>query len=151
MSSALFECIEHTSPSQHIRHYPRATSRSQEEGLQLCVKQYKPLQTRYPNKDLPAVTVLAAPALSCAKELYEPIWDAVYEYSCREDAAFRIWSIWSVDFVNQGKSGVVNERMLGDERKFTHRAQHSKLVSLPHGLTLPPQLPCSTLPATYSC
>lgn len=119
MSSKFFECIEHTSPSQHIRHYPRATSTTQEQRLQLCVKQYKPLKTQRPNKNVPAVTILAAPALSCAKELYESAWDAVYEYSCRDDAAFRVRGIWSVDFVNQGKSGLVNEHLLGDERTLS--------------------------------
>lgn len=113
MSSQYFECIERISPCQHIRQYPRATSKGEEQRLQLSSKQYKP---RHRQGD-GGVTILATPALSCAKELYEPLWDALYEHSRQNDSGFRISSIWAVDFVNQGASGVLNEDDLGDERK----------------------------------
>ena len=112
MSDVYFECIEHTGLCQHIRQYPRATSTSQEQLLRVSIKQYKP---RY-EEQAGDVTILAAPALSCAKELYEPTWDALYEQSRRDESNLRIRSIWSIDFCNQGASGVLNEDALGDER-----------------------------------
>lgn len=113
MSTEYFECLEHTFVGQHVRHYPRATSTDQEQRLRLSAKQYKP--RRHPTEG--GVTILATTALSCAKELYEPLWDALYEYCGQDDSGLRIRSIWSVDAVNQGASGVLNEHVLGDERK----------------------------------
>ena len=38
-----FKVIEHVFTGQHIREYPAATKRRQEDGLQIAVKQYVPL------------------------------------------------------------------------------------------------------------
>jgi hypothetical protein len=46
--STLFDIKEHVVDGQHIREYPRATAHSQEEVLQLAVKQYIPKDNRHP-------------------------------------------------------------------------------------------------------
>ena len=38
-----FKVTEHVFLGQHIREYPGATKRRQEDGLQIAVKQYVPL------------------------------------------------------------------------------------------------------------
>lgn len=60
MSSSPFRIVEHVVPSQHIREYPRATANSQEETLNLAVKQYIPLDN--PDPQPGDVTILAAHA-----------------------------------------------------------------------------------------
>lgn len=110
------ECIEHVSLCQHIRQYPRATATSQEEVFQMKVKQYRPVDYEAKPGD---VTILAAPAMSCPKEVYEPLWESLYDSSLR--MGVRLGSIWSIDYSNQGASGVVNEYGLGDEGKCFSR------------------------------
>ena len=53
------------------------------------------------------------------QELYEPLWEGIYERSKTLD--FRIRSIWIADASHQGTSGVINEHNLGNDR------EHSKL------------------------
>lgn len=60
MSSSLFRVIEHTSPCQHIREYPRGTKRRQEDNLRIAIKQYTPRNASPTNPD--AVTIIAAPS-----------------------------------------------------------------------------------------
>lgn len=48
-----------------------------------------------------------------AKELYEPLWDEILDRS--ERLGFRIRSIWIADVAHQGDSGVLNERLLGND------------------------------------
>ncbi|KAK4548584.1 hypothetical protein LTR36_009494 [Oleoguttula mirabilis] len=111
MSSTNFECIQHTVRGSHIRQYPRALAHSQEDELQIAVKQYKPRHEPQPGD----VTILACHANGFPKELYEPVWDALYDQSQKEDAGFRIRGIWIMDVANQGDSGVLNEGKLGNE------------------------------------
>jgi len=56
----LFHVKEHVVDAQHIREYARATSHSQEEKLQLAVKQYIPKDN--PNPRPGDVTIVAAHA-----------------------------------------------------------------------------------------
>jgi hypothetical protein len=56
--SGRFRIVEHTTPAQHIREYPQATSTTQEETLYLAVKQYIPLDN--PNPQPGDVTIIAA-------------------------------------------------------------------------------------------
>lgn len=142
MSTGNFHCIQHTIPAGHIRHYPRSTAHTQEEELSLAVKQYKP---RHYEPQPGDVTILACHANGFPKELYEPLWDALYGYSGRERAGFRIRGIWIADAANQGDSGVLNDGKLGNEReslavasitksKLTVRsvmARHSKRLPRP--------------------
>lgn len=111
MSIAKFECIEHTFPGQHVRQYFRATSETQEDELRLVVKQYRP---RKPPRD-GDVTIIAAPASGMPKEVYEPLWDALYERMQRKSVGIR--AIWIADYVNSGFSAELNKGKLGTDRK----------------------------------
>ena len=67
MSSSLFRVTEYICSGQHIREYPRATKRRQEDVLRIAVKQYTPLNavesdSDVAESDLNAVTIIAAPA-----------------------------------------------------------------------------------------
>ena len=60
MSTEVFHVQEHVVPAQHIREYPGATAGSQEEVLQLHVKQYTPkISTPFPAD---AITIIGAHA-----------------------------------------------------------------------------------------
>jgi hypothetical protein len=60
MSTELFHVTEHLVAGQHIREYARGTSQSQDDVLQLSVKQYTPKEKPKSIKD--AVTVVGAHA-----------------------------------------------------------------------------------------
>ena len=47
-SSPVFDIRQHTLECQHIRDYPRATIRAQEDVLYLAIKQYIPLDNPHP-------------------------------------------------------------------------------------------------------
>lgn len=47
-SSPVFEVKQHILECQHIRDYPRATIRAQEDVLYLAIKQYIPLDNPHP-------------------------------------------------------------------------------------------------------
>lgn len=115
MSTSNFTCTEHTVLGQHIRHYLRSSSLSQEDKFHLHVKQYTPHHSLPPQEG--DVTILACHASGFPKELYEPFWDDLLAYSKRT-GAFRIRNIWIADVFNQGQSGVFNEHKLGNERSF---------------------------------
>ena len=51
------------------------------------------------------------------QELYEPLWDELLLAS--REHKFGIRAIWIADMAQQGASGVLNEDILGDDRKFT--------------------------------
>lgn len=50
------------------------------------------------------------------QELYEPFWDELYERMKAHNRSIR--SIWIADVAQQGQSGVLNESILGDDRKL---------------------------------
>lgn len=111
MSVHLFQVEEHIVPCQHIREYPRATADNQEDVLHLAVKQYIPLNNLTPKSG--DVTIIGAHANGFPKELYEPLWDEILEHSQKQ--GFRIRSIWIADVAWQGDSGILNERLLGND------------------------------------
>jgi hypothetical protein len=47
--------------------------------------------------------------------MYEPLWDDLHASSKRN--GIRIRSIWIADVAHQGASGVLNEQLLGNDRK----------------------------------
>lgn len=106
-----FRVVEHKIPCQHIREYPRATSRSQHDVLQLSVKQYLPLTNPSPQPG--DVSIVAAHANGFCKELYEPLWDALFVQSKQQK--WRIRSVWMADVANQGASYILNEDLLGND------------------------------------
>lgn len=119
MSTQYFRVKSHTVPGQHIRHYPHATAHTEEDELQLAIKQYTPLDNLQPQPG--DITIVAAHACGFGKELYEPLWDELYQ-SSRKSNAFRIRSIWFADAVHQAQSGLLNASKLGNDRglSLTH-------------------------------
>lgn len=51
--------------------------------------------------------------LTAEKELYEPLWDEILARANQQ--GFSIRSIWIADVAFQGDSGVLNERLLGND------------------------------------
>jgi hypothetical protein len=49
------------------------------------------------------------------QELYEPLWDDMYESLKAKGVGIR--GIWIADVAHQGASGVLNEKKLGNDRK----------------------------------
>ena len=60
MSTEFFHVHEHVIPTQYIREYPGATAQTQEEVLQLHVKQYTPMTSTPLPSD--AITIIGAHA-----------------------------------------------------------------------------------------
>ncbi|PWY87545.1 hypothetical protein BO70DRAFT_196423 [Aspergillus heteromorphus CBS 117.55] len=109
MSTDRFEISEHVVPGCHIREYPGSTAGHQEEVLHLHVKQYSPKDQLDPVPS-DAITFIAAHAIGFPKELYEPLWDELWELS--KQYGFHIRGIWITDAVGMGMSGVLNEDKL---------------------------------------
>ena len=112
MSTKYFSCVEHVIPCHYIRHYSSAVTPGHDGDLQLCVKQYTPLSQ---SPDLPQVTIIGGHANGFEKELYEPLWDELYQ-CFRKEEKVAIRSIWFADIYNSGASGVINESLLGNDR-----------------------------------
>jgi hypothetical protein len=53
--------------------------------------------------------------LNIPQELYEPFWEDLYAAS--KSQGFNIRAIWMADVSNEGQSGIINEGILGDDRK----------------------------------
>ncbi|KAI0541961.1 Alpha/beta hydrolase family-domain-containing protein [Xylaria digitata] len=111
MSSFPFHVKEHVVPGQHIREWARATANSQEDILDLHVKQYIPKDNPSPRPG--DVTILGAHANGFPKELYEALWQDLHAQS--REHGFRIRGIWIADISNQGWSGQLNEEKLGND------------------------------------
>ncbi|KAI1337002.1 prolyl aminopeptidase-like protein [Xylariaceae sp. FL0016] len=110
-SSFPFHIKEHAIPGQHIREWPRALAHSQEDALQIHIKQYIPHDNPSPQPG--DVTFIGAHANGFPKELYEALWTELH--SVARSHGFRIRSIWIADVSNQGRSGVLNEELLGHD------------------------------------
>lgn len=112
MSQDIFQVTEHVLTAQHVREYPNGRKAAGQE-LKLAVKSYRP------RDNLPAspgsVTLIAAHANGCVKECYEPLWDDLYG-ALKDKHSIR--AIWIADISNQGASGILNENIQGDDRKF---------------------------------
>ncbi|KAM5517894.1 toxin biosynthesis [Fusarium oxysporum f. sp. phaseoli] len=92
----------------------------------LAVKQYIPHDN--PNPQPGDVTIIGAHANGFPKELYEPLWDELYDRARQQD--LRIRSIWIADVWNQGQSGVINERVLGNDLSwFDHARDLMNLIN----------------------
>ncbi|PWY69736.1 alpha/beta-hydrolase [Aspergillus heteromorphus CBS 117.55] len=125
--SGPFRVVEHIVECQHIREYPAATASSQEDVLNLVVKQYIPVDNPSPRPG--DVTILAAHANGFPKELYEPLWEELYARS--KANGFRIRSIWMADVAHQGESSVVNEDFLGNDPSwFDHPRDLLHLINV---------------------
>ncbi|TGJ88242.1 hypothetical protein E0Z10_g584 [Xylaria hypoxylon] len=113
MSSFPFHVKEHVVPGQHIREWARGTANSQEDVLNLHVKQYTPKDNPSPQPG--DVTILGAHANGFPKELYEALWQDLHAQSQDPSNGFRIRGIWIADISNQGWSGQLNEEKLGND------------------------------------
>ncbi|KAK3292013.1 Alpha/beta hydrolase family-domain-containing protein [Chaetomium fimeti] len=106
-----FRVVEHTINCAHSREYATATANGDADRPRLAVKQYIPLDN--PNPQPGDVTIIAAHANGFPKELYEPLWDELQKKTA--ETGIRIRSIWIADMWNQGQSGVLNEKILGND------------------------------------
>ncbi|KAJ0422847.1 Alpha/beta hydrolase family-domain-containing protein [Aspergillus carlsbadensis] len=105
-----FEVIEHAIPCQSIREYHRAVKPGTSPStLRLSIKQYIPiLENTTPGPD--NVTIIAGHANGIPKECYEPLFEELLS-----STKVNIKAIWFADCAHQGASGVLNERVLGDD------------------------------------
>ncbi|EME89782.1 uncharacterized protein MYCFIDRAFT_118362, partial [Pseudocercospora fijiensis CIRAD86] len=106
-----FQIQKHNLPASHIREYPRATTDDQEEVVRLAIKQYTPIKPAGDGRN--GVTIIGGHANGFPKELYEPLWDDLYERL--QKSGVYISSIWIADVSHQGDSGVLNEDILGND------------------------------------
>lgn len=111
MTTLHFSFTEHILPCQYIREYPNAV-KTDDAPLRLAIKEYRPLNII--NAATDAVTIIAAHGNGFPKELYEPLFDDMWE--CMEG---KIRSIWFADCSHQGASGVLNDLIQGDDRTYT--------------------------------
>ncbi|KAF4459401.1 toxin biosynthesis [Fusarium albosuccineum] len=110
--SSSYRMVQHTVNCCHTRDHVAATAHGDADRPKLSVKQYIPIDNPDPHPG--DVTVIGAHANGFPKELYEPLWDEICKRSA--EAGIRIRSIWMADMWNQGQSGVINEKILGNDR-----------------------------------
>ncbi|KAJ4859001.1 alpha/beta hydrolase family domain-containing protein [Trichoderma breve] len=129
-----FRVIQHTVKGSHTREYIRATANGDADTPRLSVKQYIPLDNPTPKPG--DVTIIGAHANGFPKELYEPLWEEIYQRASQ--AGIRIRSIWIADMWSQGQSGVLNEKILGNDPSWTDNARdlmyliNQKQDDMPH-------------------
>ena len=106
-----YRVVEHVVRCQHTRDRPAGAERGCDNDLRLHVKQYIP--TSNPSPKPSDVTIIGAHANGFPKEVYEPMWDDLYQrlQACGRD----IRSIWIADIASQGQSGILNEELLGPD------------------------------------
>lgn len=106
---------DHVIQGQHIRGYATALKPDASDSARLAVKQYTPKQKASGVPASRTITIIAAHANGFPKETYEPLWDDLLS-SLRAQGC-DIASIWFADCAHQGQSGILNEDILGDDRK----------------------------------
>lgn len=116
---AHFDVIEHTTPCNHTRHYPGGAEPGQHSDLRLSIKQYVP-KHKVSTSSAP-LTVIGAHGNGLPSELLEPFWDDFYEQM--ESRGQQIRSVWIADMAHQGRSGVLNERILGNDPSWFDHAR----------------------------
>ncbi|GJN83874.1 hypothetical protein PLIIFM63780_007425 [Purpureocillium lilacinum] len=129
-----FRVVEHTVTGCHTREYVAATAHGDSDTPRLAVKQYIPLDNPTPKPG--DVTIIGAHANGFPRELYEPLWEEIHRRTSQ--AGFRIRSIFIADIWNQGQSGVLNEKILGNDPSWSDHARdlmnliNQKQDSIPH-------------------
>ena len=109
-----FSTTEHIIPCQYLREYPHGT-KSENAPLRLAIKEYRPHDDKV-RSAAGSVTVIATHGNGFPKEAYEPLFDDLYQA-----LKGKISGIWIADCAHQGASGVLNENLLGDDRKYKER------------------------------
>lgn len=107
-----FHIHTHTVRAAHTRERPAGASPN--HPLHLHVKQYVPKSNPSPGPG--DVTIIGAQANGFPKECYEPFWDDVHERMKARGRGVR--GIWIADMASQGRSGVLNEGVVGADREF---------------------------------
>lgn len=108
-----FRIIEHIARTSHSRQRPAGAEPGQDSQLRLHAKQYIPLNNPYPKSG--DVSIVGATGNGFPKELQEPLWDDLCE--SLESQGRKIRSIWIADMASQGRSGIMNEGLIGPDRK----------------------------------
>lgn len=110
----------HFNIREHIIPVPRVGGRERgvDSTLLLAIKQYTPKAPHSSN----GITLIAAPANAQPKEVYEPLWDRIFEVATRKGIA--IGHIWMADIAHQGESGIRNEGKTFD--KDISPTEHSR-------------------------
>lgn len=108
-----FRIVEHIVRTQHTRDRPAGAERGRDNDLRLHVKQYIP--TSNPDPKPGDVSIIGAHANGFPKEVYEPFWGDLCERLRARGRGVR--GIWIADIASQGRSGIVNEGLLGPDRK----------------------------------
>ncbi|KAF7924912.1 hypothetical protein EAE99_006389 [Botrytis elliptica] len=122
----LFEIKEHKVESCHIREYAGSTI-NQEEILHLHVKQYTPLDNfKASSITENAVTIIATHGAGIPKELYEPLWDDLYEQLNERGVAIR--GIWVADAAGLGLSGLIDEGKLSNDYSWMDHSRDLLLM-----------------------
>ncbi|SPJ72578.1 related to host-specific AK-toxin Akt2 [Fusarium torulosum] len=103
----------------HTRQHLAATANGDDDIPKLAVKQYIPHSN--PNPQPGDVTIVGAHANGFPKELYEPLWDELFERAKQKN--IRIRSIWIADVWNQSQSGGTNENLLGNDSSWYDHAR----------------------------
>ncbi|KAJ3499385.1 hypothetical protein NLG97_g380 [Lecanicillium saksenae] len=125
-----FQIVQHTVNCCHTREYVSATVNGDDDVPKLSVKQYVPLDNTTPQPG--DVTIIGAHANGFPKELYEPLWEEIHQRLSR--SGVRIRSIFMADMWNQGQSGILNERILGNDPSGSDHARDlMALVNQLHG------------------
>jgi pimeloyl-ACP methyl ester carboxylesterase len=106
-----FNITEHVVDGAYIREYPRGMRTSQEAVPKIHVNEYTPKDNPSPQPG--DITIIGAHANGFPKELYEPLWDELLAVSAAR--GFRIRSILIADAAWQGRSGILNEGIVGNE------------------------------------
>lgn len=106
-----FRVVEHVVRCQHTRDRPAGAERGRDNDLRLHVKQYIPKSNTSPEAG--DVTIIGAQANGFPKEVYEPMWDDLYE--CLQARGRNVRGIWIADIASQGQSGTMNEKLLGPD------------------------------------
>lgn len=109
-----FRTVEHVIRAQHSRDRFAGAELDRENELKLHVKQYIPESNPHPKPG--DVTIIGAGADAFPKEMYEPLWQDFCQKL--EAKGRRVRGLWVADPVNQGQSGVLNEAILGPDRKL---------------------------------
>lgn len=113
METKHFTVVKHTVPGAFIRQQRRTTI-NKHDTVKLAVKEYRSKHTS-PNGDS-GITIIGAHANGFPKELYEPLWDDLFE--ALQGKGLAINNVFFADIACQGESGLLNEDILGDDRKY---------------------------------
>ncbi|RKL49902.1 hypothetical protein BFJ70_g1075 [Fusarium oxysporum] len=133
-----FRMVQHIVNGCHTRDHRAATANGDDDTPKLSVKQYIPLDNSTPKPG--DLTIIAAHANGFPKEMYEPLWDDIYQ--CASQTGIRIRSIWIADMWNQGQSGALNEKILGNDphpRLLRSLVLLDPVIQIPNG-SIPPAI-----------